>query len=319
MSVWLHLSLGCSMYIFRVLHVYIQGVCHTFCYLLHFLEREHGPLRTLNKIFLLCYFPPQHEQVSVPWFTLKTEVCWHAIYYGKCKEECYWCCAVRGLYLSTARHDRWARLSTSKRGVRVVQRRNPSFLSTSRTARALNHRDRNRTAAYLCVGPWRQALSPSPHLHFVAPAKLCHPKSPTNLPPYGRQGSEGDGGGMVEPHGAICCGRAHGGGEGWASSLHFPPTSNPTPCTSFIQTLHPLSPVSPPTPSKKKNRNEESLSGWIYELPWSPWQPLATLHWGGAGKMGREQISQGRGGIVVLVFRVSANPSNCWVLIKRKR
>lgn len=57
--------------------------------------------------------------------------------------------------------------------------------STSCTTWALNHRDRNITAAYLCVSPRHWVLSPSLHLHFVAHAKHCHPKSPTNLPPYG--------------------------------------------------------------------------------------------------------------------------------------
>lgn len=56
------------------------------------------------------------------------------------------------------------------------------WLCTSCSTWALNHRDRNITAAYLGVS---SGLFPSLHLHFVAPAKCCHPKSPTNLPPYG--------------------------------------------------------------------------------------------------------------------------------------
>lgn len=50
---------------------------------------------------------------------------------------------------------------------------------------ALNHRDKNITAAYLRVRPRPGALPLFPHLHFVARAKVCHLKSHTDLPPYG--------------------------------------------------------------------------------------------------------------------------------------
>lgn len=47
-------------------------------------------------------------------------------------------------------------------------------------------------AAYRRVGPRHRELYLYLHLHFVAPAKHHHPKSPTNPPPSGGTPFEGD-------------------------------------------------------------------------------------------------------------------------------
>lgn len=70
-------------------------------------------------------------------------------------------------------------------GFETLNQKASFLLSISYSTWALNHRDRNITAAYLCVSPRHWALSPCLHLHFVDLAKHCHPKSLSNLPPYG--------------------------------------------------------------------------------------------------------------------------------------
>lgn len=100
---------------------------------------------------------------------------------------------------------------------------------------ALNHRDKNITAAYLRVRPRLAALPLSPHLHFVARAKHCRLKSHSNLPPYGRSPQKVP----RQSHMATIC----MGGE---RDVVLP--APPTPASAhFIQILH-LSRGSPPTP-----------------------------------------------------------------------
>ncbi len=152
------------------------------------------------------------------------------------------------------------------------------LLSTSCTTWALNHRDRNITAAYLCVSPRHRALSPSLHLHFVAHAKHCHPKSLTNLPPYSSSPQKATAVAW-QSHTAPSASAGHVVEE----RDGLPPClTHSVPSTSFIQILHPMSRRSPPHPythhhhspppsPPKKNlliisRTEESLCAWIYEL-----------------------------------------------------
>lgn len=94
---------------------------------------------------------------------------------------------INTVYHQTGKGTRWC--STDIRKLDKKRQKKP-LLSTYYTTQALNHGDRNITAAYLCVRPRHRALYTPPshthtHLHFVAHAKRCHPKSPTNLPPYG--------------------------------------------------------------------------------------------------------------------------------------
>lgn len=126
-------------------------------------------------------------------------------------------------------------------------------------------------------------LSPSLHLHFVAHAKHCHPKSPTNLPPYGSSPQKetavawqshtapsASAGHVVEERDGLppCITHSH--------PLYLPLSK------SFIRCLmdHPL-PL-PITPPKKIlliiSSNEESLCAWIYELLRSHGNPRATLY-----------------------------------------
>lgn len=70
---------------------------------------------------------------------------------------------------------------------------------------------------------------PSLHLHFVAPAKCCHPKSPTNLPPYGGKATAVAWWSSMAP--SASAGHTLGE-EGWALFHSIP-------STFFIQILSP--------------------------------------------------------------------------------
>lgn len=112
---------------------------------------------------------------------------------------------------------------------------------------ALNHRDKNITAAYLRVRPRPSALPLFPHLHFVARAKVCHLKSHTDLPPYGHSPQKV----ARELHGHHLL----RWGEGCFFSVPpppHPPEHMHTPL--FIQILH-LSHGSSPPPTPRRVTN----------------------------------------------------------------
>ena len=144
---------------------------------------------------------------------------------------------------------------------------------------------------------------------------------------------------MAEPHGAICFSGARGGGEGWPSlpacTHSIPPVSPPS--KSFI--LCPLDHL--PLSLPKKNP-PDNFKEWRVPQHLDLWTPVVVMATaanfvfedgnGGAGLGVWEGIvvvrcvcgerggaEKERTGIVVLVFRVSANQSNCWVFIKGKR
>lgn len=220
------------------------------------------------------------------------------------------------------------------------------LLSTYSTTWVLSHRDRNITAAYLCVRPRHRVLYRSLHLHFVAHAKHCHPKSPTNLPPYGSSPQKET---AVAWHShtapSASVGHAVAKRDGRPPCLThsiplYLPSSKSFICPARITPFHSTSPppVPPPPPKKNPHDNFEELrvpselgfmnssshhGNHVQLCIWKREGGLSRVVvrcalgecvcvWVGRG-VGRE-----RRGIVVLVFRVSANQSNCWVFIKEK-
>lgn len=169
------------------------------------------------------------------------------------------------------------------------------LLLTYSTTWVLSHRDRNITAAYLCVRPRHRVLYRSLHLHFVAHAKHCHPKSPTNLPPYGSSPQKETAVAWhshTAPSASVGHAVAKRDGRPPCLTHSIPSTSlHPNP-SSVLSGSPPSTPHHHPLCPQKIlmiiSRNEESLWAWIYELQQSPWQPHATLYLkrGGGGWVG---------------------------------
>ena len=149
------------------------------------------------------------------------------------------------------------------------------LLSTSCTTWALNHWDKNITAAYLCVSPRHWAPSPSLHLHFVAHAKHCHPKSPTNLPPYGSSPQKATAVAW-QSHTAPSASAGHVVEE--RDGLPSLPAHSIPPCLPSIQILHPMSLRSPPPlPSQKKKNPPDNFKEWRVPQRLDLWTPAVVM------------------------------------------